>query len=399
MLAIALLAAHAHAASVSVWTNPTYPDSTALDGTDQWRTGYAADPWVGLETDDFGAFALPITDDNGGTIGAGDAADNWLVNDGAVSAEGWLQAIAYSEDDDTVGIVINASAADTYYGMAVVGSDVGIGDGSSHGSNPLGYSSAPWLVLYKVDGGTVTILDEVSGEGFPQGQFFKLALGVNDRQVWGRFWSDSEAAWADATVLVAGDGSPLPAGSAGLYAYDSGYEDDNLVTAFGDLELFAYDDDSDGILDDDDNCETVANADQADADGDGIGSACDDDEPTGGDDGGDDGSGDDGGDDGSGDDGGDDGSGDDGSGDDGGSDDGGGSEDGGAGDDGAGSDDGVDAGSDDGVEWQAEGLSGSAGSGDGKVSACATAPASTAWTGLALALGLVGLRRRRSTPQ
>ena len=33
-----------------------------------------------------------------------------------------------------------------------------------------------------------------------------------------------------------------------------------------------------GVIDDEDNCEDVANADQADLDGDGIGSACDDDE-------------------------------------------------------------------------------------------------------------------------
>ncbi len=37
------------------------------------------------------------------------------------------------------------------------------------------------------------------------------------------------------------------------------------------------DDDNDGILDTDDNCPTTANADQADADGDGIGDVCDDD--------------------------------------------------------------------------------------------------------------------------
>ncbi|MEA2461854.1 MAG: hypothetical protein QOH90_2031, partial [Actinomycetota bacterium] len=37
------------------------------------------------------------------------------------------------------------------------------------------------------------------------------------------------------------------------------------------------DSDGDGILDDVDNCPDVANADQADLDGDGIGDACDDD--------------------------------------------------------------------------------------------------------------------------
>ncbi len=397
MVLFSLLALQAQAASVSVWSNADFADSVEISGTDQWQTGYASDPWVGIDADELGTFALPITDDNGGAFGSGSAADNWLVNLDAVAGEGWLSSIVYSEDDDTVGLVINASAGDTYYGMAVVGGEDAAGDGLSYGSNPFGYTSGPWLVLYKLDGGTLTILDEVSRQGFPQGAFFKLAIGVNDRQVWGRFWSDADDAWGDATVLVGTDTTPLPAGPAGLYAYDAGYIDDGLVTAFGGMEQFAYDDDDDGVLDDDDNCETVANPDQADRDLDGVGSACDDDEATGDDGGGDDGGGaddgsdgggaDDGGtDDGGGDDGGtgDDGSGDDGSGDDGGGDDGG-----------AGADGTLDAEGDNNVDYEGDGLQGGDTDRDGKVSACASVPAGSTGLGLLALVGLIGVRRRQ----
>ncbi|HCH64781.1 MAG TPA: hypothetical protein DFR83_18385, partial [Deltaproteobacteria bacterium] len=148
------------------------------------------------------------------------------------------------------------------------------------------------LVLYKVDNGTLTILDELRGDGYPQGDFFKLGIGINGRQVWGRYWNDADDAWGDAIALSGSDSSPLPAGATGVYAYDSGYGDNFLITAFGSLELYAYDDDNDGVIDDNDNCESVANPDQSDRDRDGIGAACDSDD--GGGDGGDDGGGDDG---------------------------------------------------------------------------------------------------------
>ena len=78
------------------------------------------------------------------------------------------------------------------------------------------------------------------------------------------------------------DSDPLPAGSIGFYAYNiGGIEDGDDYTFFGEVDVFAYDDDDDGVMDDEDNCEDVANEDQQDLDGDGIGSACDDDEGSG----------------------------------------------------------------------------------------------------------------------
>ena len=51
MWLMALLFAPAQASSVLVWSNDDFPNETELAGVDQWRTGYAADPWLGLETD------------------------------------------------------------------------------------------------------------------------------------------------------------------------------------------------------------------------------------------------------------------------------------------------------------------------------------------------------------
>ena len=392
MLLISLLTLHAHAASVAIWSNPDFPDQVELDGRDQWVSGYGSDPWYGLESDDFGTFALPLTDDNGGSFGSGDAYDNWLVNEDAVTGQGWMTAVAYSEDDDTVGVVINLSSADTYYGLAVVGGAGLAPDGLTYGLNPFGYTSGPLIVLYKVDNGTLTILDEVRSSGFPQGDFFKLGVGVNGRQVWGRYWSSADDAFGDGTVLVATDSTPLPEGASGFYAFDSGYGDSFQVTAFGTMDLYAYDDDADGVIDDEDNCETVANPDQADRDGDGIGAACDSDEGTADDGGGDDGGGD----------GGDGGSDDGGDGGDGGSDDGGGSdgggEDGGDGDDAGsdGGDDGVDPDGDAGIEYEAEGIAGGNANQDGKVSACSAVLGRSTGAGIVVALlGVLGLRRRR----
>ena len=394
-LALLLCLGSAQAGYVSVWSNPAFPIDDYLDGADSWRTGYSSDPWYGYDAGDFGDYALALTDDNGGSFGDSGPADNWLVNDDALAKDGWASTVIYTDDDDTVGIVLNHSDDDTFYAMVAIGSTTGSADEFGNGSNPLGYGEGARIVLFEVDGGTVTIIDELEGVSYSASSFCKLAIGKNNNQVWGRFWDDPDETWGEAEVLVGSDSTPLPEGATGFYAYDSGYGDNALGSYFNDLQLYAYDDDDDGVIDGEDNCEDVANPDQEDRDRDGIGSACDDDESTGDDGGGDDGTGDDGGDDDGG--GSDDGGSDDGGSDDGGSDDGGSGDDGGS-DDGGGSDDsGSDDGSEDsgGLDWEGNDVNGLEDSSDGKVGACSCSGGGSAMGGLLLVLGAVGVRRRR----
>jgi MYXO-CTERM domain-containing protein len=72
----------------------------------------------------------------------------------------------------------------------------------------------------------------------------------------------------------------------GFYSYNSGAADGSYLF-FSNPTLFAMDDDDDGVIDDEDNCEKDANPDQADADGDGIGAVCDPNDDKGGKDSGD----------------------------------------------------------------------------------------------------------------
>ena len=87
---------------------------------------------------------------------------------------------------------------------------------------------------------------------------------------------EADGDFGDVRDTVGADSDGLGGGSGGYYAYDVGGNDGAF---FGNTVVYAFDDDGDGVIDDEDNCEFVENEDQADGDGDGIGSACDDDEP------------------------------------------------------------------------------------------------------------------------
>lgn len=305
-----LLGAALAADTLPYYSYEDYPNGETMDGTDGWVSGFSQDPWYGYVSDSSGrAYVLPYTDMNAddapGDWGDGGALDNWLVNTDIDVTDGVIRTYFYSYDDDTLGLVFNQSDAQNYY-MVILVSDSGGGD------DPLGHGG-PFTGIVKVTGGEAELLAE-AGETYEIGPDYvsAFALRVDDGEILFSFWDEWDDDWADEDewpapdwTLDATDPSPLPGGRAGYYAYNAGgFGRDEDAVLFGSTWVLQVDEDADGVADDDDNCEEAPNADQADADSDGLGDACDD----GG--GGDDGGGDEGGGDGGGDVGGDIGGGD-----------------------------------------------------------------------------------------
>lgn len=265
-------------AVIPVWDYMEYPEDTELDGVDDWHSGYAADPWYGYRSDNTGNhYALPMTDDSGGDFGSGDAADNWLVNTKVSVEDGLATSIFYTEDDDAIGIVFGHQDAENYYVFMMIGT------GRSNGSNPLG-DDGVYSALVKISGGRAQVLAE-SEDSFETETLQRWELGVNDGVVAANVWDSEDGDGQPYIQLEATDPEPIGAGAAGFYAYNAGYDGGggNTYVFMGGIEVYGFDDDSDGVADDEDNCEFEPNEDQADADSDGVGSACDDDEGGGGD--------------------------------------------------------------------------------------------------------------------
>ena len=360
LLTLLLQLRPAYADDILVFDYDDYPDGDDLDGTEGWESGYAADDWQGYRSGSSGRhYAMPLTDDNGGSFGDGGPADNWLVHEDIAVTDAMLVVQTFMTDDDTIGLILHHEDEENFYAFLLAGAS---GGGSGGFSSPVADISGPTALIVRVRDGDAEILAEESFSYSREG-VGRMAFSFNDGELEGWYWSDYEADLdRPDEIITASDDDPLEGGSGGFYAYDSGgnYLRGEDTAGFADVLLWGWDDDEDGVVDDEDNCETVPNADQADEDGDGIGDACD--EPSGSDgaDGGDGGDGADGGD---------------------GSDGGDGAD--GSGDDGGGAD---------------ETPVGDSFEPGGKLTACSTAGAapSGAWLGLiGAALALVGRRRVR----
>lgn len=253
-----LLMVGAAAGEVDAWSVKSggfgEPDTYLVDNGD-WDNGFGDDPWYVTDNGN----AASITDNNvgdtGGGFGDGSAADNWVISGDDVG-QGAVWATIYNYDNDTIGVVSNHDGDATFYLLFHSSDSVPPGveiDGST-------------LVLMRIDDGDAEVVGTAS-VGFDQGEENEMELAVNDGVVTGSLHGDVEITFEDS--------EPLPAGRAGLYAYDTGWDGETYGGATSLFVTFS-DDDDDGIPDDTDNCEFTANADQADSDDDGIGDACTD---------------------------------------------------------------------------------------------------------------------------
>ena len=256
-----------------------YPAWSSLVGVDGWETGYSDDEWYSD-----GDWVASSTDDNGGSFGGGDAADNWLTNTGIDAEDMYFSSWMSTEDDDTMGFVFHHVNPTHFYAVLAIGV---VGE-SGGGSNPFDIDGG-FVGIVEVRDGDVTVLDSV-GRKVRQDHTIFVSAGHNDGSIWALLWSSGEGDGSDVDWEEPGwefdafVDEPIGRGTVGMYAYDSGgVWGGSTWTWFGGMEVFQYDEDDDGVVDDDDNCEFVYNPGQVDYDGDGLGTACDDDAPADGD--------------------------------------------------------------------------------------------------------------------
>lgn len=246
-----MLASLAHADTIEAWSQDDWGrEGSFIDRNDDWLNGYEEDPWYVTQS----GVLIPETDHN--TSNSEDALFNWIIHEEAEIQQGLVQAVVFNDDDDSMGIVSNHDGGQRFYLLVHSADSVPSG---------LGDAGDGRLYLVRVDGEDFEVLADAEAEiGFGP---FGLELSVDNGVVTGALGEDIQ--------VQATDPDPLGPGLAGFWSYDSGYDGWNSdYCGASEINVFWQDEDADGVADDIDNCEDVANADQADADGDGVGDAC-----------------------------------------------------------------------------------------------------------------------------
>lgn len=260
------------AGTLPAWEVSDFGEEGYLIGNSDWSGGFSRDPWYV-----FNGAVYTSTDENVGDEyrgwGEDTAVDNWIIR-GESIAEVQVSVNWTNEDDDTTGLVTNHDGDRQFYLYLVTsGNAPEPGEAIERGTKAM---------IYRVSGGEAEVLAETEIDPLEAGESFDLRLTVDDGALF--------ASVNGEVVLEVTDGEPLPAGAAGLYAYDTGYDGGwgNTSAWVSSIEVAWMDEDDDGVADDTDNCEEVPNAEQLDTDGDLLGDVCDPTPGTGDDTGGDD---------------------------------------------------------------------------------------------------------------
>lgn len=257
----------AHAGTVDLWEKDTFPQGNSVKGREGWEGAYGQDNWKSYDSGDS---LGPATDDNitdaWGNPGwaSGGPTDNWLVR-GARFVQGGVEVQVRNSDDDTAGVVLNANGTNTLYLAAV---------SANSAPPPVDTVANPNLFLLRVENGNATIVGKERVSALDGTNWKVLRIDRNDDHITVTYDGRLEIDFTDP--------APLPEGKAGVYGYDSGTDFfDEDFASFNIVTAYRWDEDDDGVADDDDNCEAVANPGQDDYDADGTGDACGDAPPGG----------------------------------------------------------------------------------------------------------------------
>jgi hypothetical protein len=248
----------AYAGPVDLWFKTNFQPDAPIAGSDGWVQGYAPDAWVGHPD---GTRMMPATDDDnydspGDAYGSGWAADNWLIR-GAAFSDGGMTVELGNTDGAPIGVVLRHNGSDSFYLVAHTRNDA---------PPPMPAVFDPAVFVLRIEGGEGAVLGTADAP---------FMLGTSTLQV--ELDGGALRVTFDGVALLdLTDPDPLPAGQAGVYSYNSGFTGNFGDTSYIEsVEVYLFDDDNDGVVDDDDNCEHVSNADQLDNDRDGAGNACD----------------------------------------------------------------------------------------------------------------------------
>lgn len=269
MIALFSLLATAQAGLVEAWSVEDFPREGEIVGWEGWEGGYEGDGWASQRSDaDSWAYSLADHAPSG-ELGDGGPYDNWIVNEAVPVQQGEFSVVTYPTDNDAFGVVV-AHARDRYVLLLVCGEE---GNDTSTQSCPVSGLESHATALVEVIGSRADVLD-VADVGARTGEESEIAIRMDNGVLTATIGRVSLSTKVDKDFQLSGVG--FYAFNEGLY--DESGESDGDTVYFRSPVLSWMDEDDDEVVDDEDNCETVRNPDQADADDDGLGTACDEDE-------------------------------------------------------------------------------------------------------------------------